>query len=75
MRHLERRRRGVNSQATREPDPDPATIAERAVAIRATWPPVERLNRRAGPGALVDSWVVERKVGRGATFKMPRWTW
>lgn len=75
LAHLGRRQRGVNSQATREPDPDPATIAARAAAIRATWSPVERLNRRAGPGALVDSWVGERKGGRGATFRMPRRTW
>jgi hypothetical protein len=75
LHHLPKRPRGVNSHANISPDPTPQEIVERTAAIRATWSPVERLNRVAAPGASVDSWVGPRDGGRGATFRMPRRTW
>ncbi len=63
--HLKRRRPGVNSQATRAPDPSPETIAERAAAIRRTQSATEKLNRRSGPGWPVDSQQGERVGGPG----------
>lgn len=73
LAHLSKRPRGVNSQATREPDPDPATIAERAAAIRRTWSPTEELNRRSGPGWPVDSFQGERQGGRVISTRPRNW--
>jgi hypothetical protein len=75
LAHLPKRTRGVGPKNIGAPDPTPDEIVERCATIRATWSEVERLNRRAGPGAPVDSWVGPRDGGRGATFKMPRRTW
>lgn len=73
--HLPKRVRGMNSQSTRCGDPDQATIAGRAAAIRATWSETERLNRLAAPGADVGSWSGERFGCRRIPSRMPRRNW
>ena len=75
LAHLAKRPRGVNSQATREADPDPATIAERAAAIRRGWSATEELNRRSGPGWPVGSFEGERVGGRHVSSRINRRTW
>ena len=75
LSHLQRRRAGQRLRGPRASVPTPEVIRERAREVRATWSEVERLNRRAGPGHNVDSWVGERFGGRHVPSKVNRRTW
>jgi hypothetical protein len=75
LSHLGRRRAGQRLRGPRATAPTPEVIAERAAAIRATWSPVERLNRLSGPGSNVDSWGGERQGGRRCSSRINRRTW
>ena len=72
LAHLPKRTRGVGPKNPHAPDPTPDQIVERTAAIRAGWSEVEKLNRRAGPGAPVDSWVGERLGGRRVSSRIHR---
>jgi hypothetical protein len=75
LSHLERRQAGCRRSGPRLAPPSPAEIAARAAEIRATWTETEKLNRRAGPGSPVGSWVGERPGGRRASTRVNRRTW
>jgi hypothetical protein len=75
LAHLGRRQAGQRLRGPRAPAPTAQEIKERTAAIRETWSPAERLNRRAGPGANVDSWVGERHGGRHVSSRVHRRNW
>jgi hypothetical protein len=75
LSHLQRRGAGQRLRGPRAPAPTAQEIAHRAAEVRAGWSPTERLNRRAGPGHNVDSWVGERLGGRHIPGKFNRRDW
>jgi hypothetical protein len=72
LAHLAKRPAGCRRSGPRLAPPSPAEIAARAAEIRDGWSEVERLNRRAGPGSPVGSWVGERPGGRRVSARIHR---